>query len=102
MIQLTVNGRQVELDGPTPLLDYVASLGVDWRAIAVELNGEIIERERYGGTVLKAGDRVEIVRMVGGGLSRPSCLCTRHPANRELGSLPPPPPARPRARRRPL
>jgi thiamine biosynthesis protein ThiS len=67
VIELTVNGKQIELEGPTPLLDYVASLGVDWRAIAVELNGDILERSQYGAAVLKAGDRVEIVRMVGGG-----------------------------------
>jgi thiamine biosynthesis protein ThiS len=67
VIPLTVNGKQVELEGPTPLLDYVASLGVDWRAIAVELNGEILERNQYAAAVLEAGDRVEIVRMVGGG-----------------------------------
>jgi sulfur carrier protein len=67
VIELTVNGKQIELEGPTPLLDYVASLGVDWRAIAVELNGDILERSQYRAAVLNAGDRVEIVRMVGGG-----------------------------------
>jgi sulfur carrier protein len=67
VIELTVNGKQIELEGPTPLLDYVASLGVDWRAIAVELNGDILERSQYSAAVLNAGDRVEIVRMVGGG-----------------------------------
>lgn len=67
MIALRINGKQVDLDEPTRLLDYLATLGVDPRAIAVEHNGEIIERDRYAAVVLRAGDVVEIVRMVGGG-----------------------------------
>jgi sulfur carrier protein len=64
---LVVNGKRVELAGPTPLLEYIAALGVNPRAIAVEVNGEILPREGYAGCTLREGDRVEIVRMVGGG-----------------------------------
>ena len=67
MIALRINGKQVDLEEPTRLLDYLATLGVDPRAIAVEHNGEIVQRDRYAGVVLRAGDVVEIVRMVGGG-----------------------------------
>jgi thiamine biosynthesis protein ThiS len=67
VIELVVNGKAVELDGPTPLLDYLGRLGVEPRAVAVERNGEILERSAYERTVLNAGDVVEIVRMVGGG-----------------------------------
>ena len=66
-IAVRVNGRSVELGEPTPLLDYVRGLGVDPRAIAVEVNGEILERERYADCTLGDGDVIEIVRMVGGG-----------------------------------
>jgi sulfur carrier protein len=67
VIALVVNGKQVELDAPTPLLTYLERLGVDPRSIAVEHNGEIIERADYEQATLKEGDVVEIVRMVGGG-----------------------------------
>jgi thiamine biosynthesis protein ThiS len=67
VISLQVNGKPVELAGPTPLLEYVAELGVDRRAIAVEVNGQILERDGYEGCTLQEGDAVEIVRMVGGG-----------------------------------
>jgi thiamine biosynthesis protein ThiS len=70
MIAVRVNGKAVELDGPTPLLDYLSGLGVDARAVAVEVNGEILERERYGTCTLRDGDTIEIVRMVGGGTGR--------------------------------
>ena len=62
-----INGRDVELDDPTPLLDYLAKLGVDPRAVAVEQNGEILQRDDYATATLREGDVVEIVKMVGGG-----------------------------------
>ena len=67
MITLQVNGKQVELEGPTPLLDYLQQLGVNPRAVAVEHNGTIIERAAFEAVTLDGGDNVEIVRMVGGG-----------------------------------
>ncbi len=67
MIGLEINGKHVELQQPTPLLEYLDQLGVNPRAVAVEQNGEIIDRARYPSVVLREGDHVEIVRMVGGG-----------------------------------
>ena len=67
MIALQVNGRRVELDGPIALLAYLETLGVSARAVAVELNGVIIERSAYEEARLDDSDVVEIVRMVGGG-----------------------------------
>jgi sulfur carrier protein len=69
VITLRVNGKPVELDGPTALPDYLGKLGVDPRTVAVEHNGEIIERSAYATVTLREGDRVEIVRMVGGGIA---------------------------------
>jgi sulfur carrier protein len=67
VISVQINGRRVELDGPTPLLTYLEELGVSARAVAVELNGVIIERSAYADATLDDGGVVEIVRMVGGG-----------------------------------
>ena len=67
MIRLQINGREVDLAGPTRLADYLEQLGVDPRGVAVELNERILERSEYAAAVLEAGDVVEIVRMVGGG-----------------------------------
>ncbi len=67
MIALQVNGKHVELDAPIPLTAYLEKLGVSPRAVAVEHNGAIIERDVYATTTLRDGDVVEIVRMVGGG-----------------------------------
>jgi thiamine biosynthesis protein ThiS len=67
MIALQVNGKEVQLESPTPLVAYLEQLGVSPRAVAVEHNGVIIERESFETTTLGEGDVVEIVRMVGGG-----------------------------------
>jgi sulfur carrier protein len=67
VIGLQVNGKPLELPQATPLLDYLATLGVDPRAVAIEHNGSILERDEYSSAVLDEGDVVEIVRMVGGG-----------------------------------
>lgn len=70
MIVLQVNGKEVQLDGPTTVVAYLEKLGVSPRAVAVEHNGLIVERDAYATTILDAGDTVEIVRMVGGGSGR--------------------------------
>jgi thiamine biosynthesis protein ThiS len=67
VIVLQINGKEVHLDGPTALLAYLEKLGVSPRAVAVEHNGAIIDRDAYASTTLNDGDSVEIVRMVGGG-----------------------------------
>ena len=77
MIRVRINGREVELPQPVGLVDYLATLGVDRRAVAVELNDRILEKAEFDSTVLAEGDVVEIVRMVGGGLCRPVRLTRR-------------------------
>jgi sulfur carrier protein len=69
-ISLQINGKPVELPAPTPLMTYLEQLGVNARTVAVEHNGEIIPRTSFTRVTLHEGDRVEIVRMVGGGRSR--------------------------------
>ena len=62
-----INGKDIQLEGPTRLLDYLAGIGVDQRSVAVEHNGEILQRDQFARAILREGDVVEIVRMVGGG-----------------------------------
>jgi sulfur carrier protein len=66
-IRISVNGkeRDIALDKELPAL--LTDLGIDPRVVAVALNGDVISRDRYDGVVLHEGDRIEVVRMVGGG-----------------------------------
>ena len=50
-----------------PALDVVAALGLAGRPLAVEVTEEVVPRARLAACMLKAGDRVEIVTLVGGG-----------------------------------
>ena len=65
-MSLTINGEQVEAAGKT-LSDYLKEVGYDTRGIAVERNGEVIPRSRYDSTILKDGDKIELVHCVAGG-----------------------------------
>ena len=67
MIELTVNGKTRQLGEPITLLAYVESLGVHAERIAVAHNGTVLRRDELVGVTLSDGDRVEIVRAVGGG-----------------------------------
>jgi thiamine biosynthesis protein ThiS len=67
VINLTVNEKPREMERAMSLLEFLQELGINPRIVAVEHNGEIIRRERYGETPLAEGDVLEIVRMVGGG-----------------------------------
>jgi thiamine biosynthesis protein ThiS len=66
-IELTVNGKRREVEGEIDLPGFLKSLDVDVRLIAVAHNGEVIPRDQYDGIRLRHGDKLEIVRMVGGG-----------------------------------
>ena len=67
MINLTINGKAQELEGPTNLISYLDSLSINKRFIAVAYNGTVIQRTELDTITLTDGDQVEIVRAVGGG-----------------------------------
>jgi len=66
-ITLTINGRDRQLPGELSLPALLTELGVDRRMVAVAHNGDVIPRATYDDVTLHDGDRVEVVRMVGGG-----------------------------------
>jgi thiamine biosynthesis protein ThiS len=62
-----LNGDPHELPGPLTLADLLVRLEIDPRRVAVERNFVVVKRDRYGTTVVDAGDQIEIVNFVGGG-----------------------------------
>ena len=65
-ILVRVNGEELALAGQT-LAEYLAGTDYDPQRIAVERNGDIVPKARYGETVLEDGDTLEVVSFVGGG-----------------------------------
>jgi thiamine biosynthesis protein ThiS len=63
---LTINGEPRESSAET-LTTLVEQLGMKPDRVAIELNREIIPRDRWPQTPIKDGDQLEIVHFVGGG-----------------------------------
>ncbi|RUS99394.1 thiamine biosynthesis protein ThiS [Dulcicalothrix desertica PCC 7102] len=66
-ITLQVNGEPRTCTEQTPLPDLLQQLGFNPRLVAVEYNGEILHRQHWETTKIKANDNLEIVTIVGGG-----------------------------------
>jgi sulfur carrier protein len=66
-MQVFVNGQPREVPEAASLLQLLADLKLGRRALAVEINREVVPREAHASTRLAEGDRVEIVTLVGGG-----------------------------------
>jgi len=66
-LPITVNGEPYPAAAGATALDVVAALGLTGRPLAVEVNESVVPRARLGDCMLKAGDRLEIVTLVGGG-----------------------------------
>ena len=66
-MKLQVNGEERELPAALSLCALLEQLGMRADRVAVELNREIVARERWPATELREGDRLEIVHFVGGG-----------------------------------
>jgi len=66
-ITVTVNGTDRQIAAESSLLDLLAALELDPRAVVVELNREIVRRPQLAATRVGDGDSVEVVHFVGGG-----------------------------------
>lgn len=66
-MKLLINGEDREFDSPLSLTSLIEQLGMKTDRVAIELNREIVARERWSETNLNEGDRLEIVHFVGGG-----------------------------------
>ena len=66
-MKLTVNGEEKNVPDGQTLAQLVRELGLEKNPIAIELNRQVVPRDRHGETRLAEGDRLEIVTLVGGG-----------------------------------
>jgi thiamine biosynthesis protein ThiS len=72
-MNLYLNGEARSFADPAPPVEFtlaalIESLAMKSDRVAVELNREIVPRDRWPETLLKDGDRLEIVHFVGGGV----------------------------------
>ncbi|EQA47068.1 thiamine biosynthesis protein ThiS [Leptospira broomii serovar Hurstbridge str. 5399] len=66
---MLVNGKQVSLSDLTSpsLISLLESLKLKPEMVAIQRNGEIVKKAVWSGVVLQDGDRIEILKFVGGG-----------------------------------
>ena len=64
---IIVNGKEMNLTKDTTVAEYLEQNQYQVKRIAVELNGDILPKYSYSDTMLKDGDRLEVVTFVGGG-----------------------------------
>lgn len=67
MITVTINGSPVEMDQPLSIHDLLASADVPPNYLAVEVNREVVPRQEHTSFLVRDGDAVEVVTLVGGG-----------------------------------
>ncbi len=76
-MNLTINGESQASSAET-LVALVEGLGMKSDRVAIELNREIVPRDRWSQTLLHEGDRLEIVHFVGGGSPRAGTINRHH------------------------
>jgi thiamine biosynthesis protein ThiS len=66
-IHIQLNGDSREISASSSIAELVESIGLAPDQVAVELNRELVPRDRRTSTPLREGDTVELVTLVGGG-----------------------------------
>ena len=66
-IQIIVNGEKREIPAGLGVSGLLSHLGLPVDRVAIERNFEILRRSEWISTAVEAGDRFEIVHLVGGG-----------------------------------
>ena len=65
--KIQLNGDPYEINGRTNLNELLNKLKIQKNKVAIEVNGEIVQRDKYKNLVLRKDDKVEIVHFIGGG-----------------------------------
>ena len=66
-MHITLNGKEHQLNAATTIADLLGELNLPHAGLAVAVNEEIVMRDDHASHQLNAGDRVEIIRAIGGG-----------------------------------
>ena len=64
---VVANGQEVPVELPCTLDQFLARQGLLPRSVVVEHNGEAVASSEFAARPLRAGDRLEIVKIVAGG-----------------------------------
>ena len=65
--KIQLNGDSYEINNGTNLNELLNKLKIQKNKVAIEVNGEIVEKNKYPNLILNKDDKVEIVHFIGGG-----------------------------------
>jgi len=65
--KIQLNGSPYEINTETNLNQLLNKLKIQKTKVAIEVNGVIVEKNKYPQVILNKGDKVEIVHFIGGG-----------------------------------
>ena len=65
--KIQLNGNPYEINTETNLNQLLNKLKIQKTKVAIEVNGAIVEKNKYPQVILNKGDKVEIVHFIGGG-----------------------------------
>lgn len=66
-IRIFVNGEEKSIQPETAFLFFLESAGLEAKSLVAEINGKILPQKSFGEYILQNGDKVEVIRFVGGG-----------------------------------
>ncbi len=66
-MEIIVNGESRQVAEGATVAQLLQELGLSGRFVAVEVNLELVPHSQHAARSLAAGDRLEIVTLVGGG-----------------------------------
>lgn len=66
-MEILFNGDLREISDGVTIAALLAELELAPARVAVEVNYDLVPRERHASHVLRAGDHIEVVTLVGGG-----------------------------------
>jgi len=66
-MKISINGDSKEFERTLSVSELISELQIPTRGLIIELNGSVLGRDRFDATTLTEGDRVELIRFVGGG-----------------------------------
>ena len=65
--KIQLNGSPYEINKETNLHQLLNKLKIQKNKVAIEVNGVIVEKNKYPKIILNKDDEVEIVHFIGGG-----------------------------------
>ena len=66
-IKIKVNGKLKAVDRNINLSILIKNLKIQLKKVAIEMNGEIVDKKKLSRIILKNNDRIEVVHFIGGG-----------------------------------